>query len=64
MTRIYRCQSCGASWMSYREEAGRCLRCDGVMFLDEPPAEDPPDFRAEADAAPPVPNGLEDDAET
>jgi hypothetical protein len=42
------------------EEAGRCLRCNGVMFLDEP-TQVPP---TEADAAPPVPNGLEDDAET
>jgi hypothetical protein len=64
----YRCQSCGASWVSYPEEeaaerAGRCLRCDGVLFLDEPPAEDPPGPGAESEPSPPVPNGLDDDAE-
>ena len=65
MTLTYRCQSCGAKWLSYREErAGRCLRCDGVLVLDEPPAEEPADSGAETDASPPVPNGMEDDAET
>ncbi len=65
MTRTYRCQSCGATWVSYREErAGRCLRCDGALLLDEPPAKDPTGPRADTDASPPIPNGLEDDAET
>jgi hypothetical protein len=58
--RTYRCQSCGATWMSYPEgeaieRAGLCLRCDGPLVLDEPP---------ETDASPPVSNGLDDDAET
>jgi hypothetical protein len=61
------CPSCGATW-SYpkgeaREPAGRCLRCDGALVLEEPPAKDPAGPRAETDA-PPVPNGLDDDAET
>ena len=65
MTRTYRCQSCGATWVSDPEgeaveRAGRCLRCDGVLFLDEPPAGP----GAETDASPPVANGLPDDAET
>jgi hypothetical protein len=38
------------------ERAGRCLRCDGIMVLEHEAAEDRGD--------PPVPNGLEDDAET
>jgi hypothetical protein len=62
MTRTYCCQACGATWVSYPEgeaieRAGLCLRCDGVLVLSEPPAE-------EADASPPMPNGLEDDTET
>ena len=61
MMRTYRCQACGATWVSYPEgeaveRAGRCLRCDGPLILDEPPPEDP--------AGPGVPNGLDDDAET
>ncbi len=59
MTRTYRCRSCGATWVAYPageeiEQAGRCLRCDGVMVLEEPSAEDLEDLA----------NGLEDDAET
>ena len=51
--RTYRCQACGATWVSYPEgeaieQAGLCLRCDGPLVLDEPP----------------VPKGLDDDAET
>lgn len=66
MRRTYRCQSCGAAWVTAsedeaRERAGRCLRCDGALILDEPPAAGP---GAETDAPPPVPNALEDDAET
>jgi hypothetical protein len=38
------------------ERAGRCLRCDGIMVLEEDTAEDRGD--------PPVANGLEDDVET
>jgi hypothetical protein len=67
VTRSY-CPSCGATW-SYpkgeaRERPGRCLRCDGALFPDEPPAKDRTAPRAETDASPPVPNGLEDDTET
>ena len=56
MTRTYRCRSCGATWVSYPvgetiEEAGRCLRCDGVMVMED--SEDSEDNRV-----------LEDDAET
>jgi hypothetical protein len=66
VTRTYRCRSCGATWLSYPpgkalEPEALCLRCDGVLVLEDPPGEDP---RAETDAPPPVPNGLEDDAET
>ena len=48
MTRTYRCQSCGARWISYPEgekieRVGRCLRCDGVMVPDPSLAEDPAD---------------------
>jgi hypothetical protein len=62
--RTYRCQSCGATWWSYPggeaiERAGSCLRCDGPMIRLQPPAEDP-----DTDVSPPVPNGLDDDAET
>jgi hypothetical protein len=77
VTRTYHCRSCGATWLNYPpgkaiEPVGRCLRCDGVTFLEIPSAEDPAGPRAEADAdpreetdaSPPVPNGLEDDAET
>jgi hypothetical protein len=69
VTRTYRCQACGAGWVSYPgseavERQGRCLRCDGALVLDEPPERDPAGPRAETDASPPVPNGLEDDAET
>jgi DNA-directed RNA polymerase subunit RPC12/RpoP len=69
VTRTYRCQSCGAAWVSYPageaiEQEGRCLRCDSALFLDEPPAKDPAGPRAETDASPPLPNGLEDDPET
>ena len=58
MSRTYRCQACGATWVSYPggeaiEGAGLCLRCDGELVLDEP-----------TDPSPPVPNGLEDDTET
>jgi hypothetical protein len=67
MTRSY-CPSCGATWTypnrEAGERAGRCLRCDGALVPDEPPAHDPASPRAETDASPPVPNGLEDDAET
>lgn len=61
MTRTYRCRSCGATWVSYPageaiERSGRCLRCDGIMVLEQDTAEDRAD--------PSVPNGLEDDAET
>jgi hypothetical protein len=46
------------------ERAGRCLRCDGEMVLNEPAAEDRTVPRAESDASQRAPNGLEDDAET
>jgi hypothetical protein len=69
VTLTYRCRSCGATWLSYPpgkalEPEGRCLRCDGVLFLEDPPAEDPAGPGAETDAPPPVPNGRDDDAET
>jgi hypothetical protein len=61
---IYRCHSCGATWLSEpkgeaSERTGRCLRCDGVLSLDEQAVEDP--GPADNDVLPPVPNGLEDD---
>jgi hypothetical protein len=46
------------------ERASRCLRCDGAMLLDEPPPDVQAGPREETDASPPVPNGLEDDAQT
>jgi DNA-directed RNA polymerase subunit RPC12/RpoP len=69
VTPRYRCQSCGAAWVSYPkdeqlERASRCLRCDGAMLLDEPPPDGQAGPRAETDASPPLPNGLEDDAQT
>ena len=65
MTPTYRCPSCGATWLNYPpgkelEPGARCLRCDGVLVLEDEPAEDP---RSEPDAPPPVPNGQENDAE-
>ncbi len=65
--RTYRCQSCGATWLSYPageaiERAGLCLRCDGPLVLDEPPVGEPGGPGAETDVSPPVPN-LEDDAD-
>jgi hypothetical protein len=68
VTRTYRCESCGATWVNHPageaiEQADRCLRCDGVMFVHEAAADDPAGPRAETDTSPPVPNGLEDDAE-
>ena len=55
MTRTYGCQACGATWVSYPEgeaieRAGLCLRCDGVLVLDEPAAEEPAGPGTETDA--------------
>ena len=63
VTRTYRCQACGATWVSYPageaiERTGRCLRCEGDLVLTQPDAD------VDAHAMPPVPNGEEDDSET
>jgi DNA-directed RNA polymerase subunit RPC12/RpoP len=47
MTRRYRCESCGATWVSYpkgedAEKTGRCLRCDGHL-VPAPGSEEPVD---------------------